>query len=203
MTEILVVRHGESSWNSVGRWQGQADPPLSPEGLAQARRAASKLGSVSGIVASDLSRAAQTAAILSESTGVGPVLIEPMLRERSIGPWQGLTTAEIERDYPGALNSGERPVGWESDETILERTLKALRRVATHFGGGNVVAVSHTGIIYAIERHLGANFRRIGHLHGRQVTVTPSGLNLGSRVALDDQTPEPSAQHLPPKVQQP
>ena len=50
MTRILLVRHGESTWNADGRWQGQADPPLSDLGRSQAAEAAAKVGTVDAIV---------------------------------------------------------------------------------------------------------------------------------------------------------
>ena len=60
-TRVLLVRHGQSEWNAVGRWQGQADPPLSDVGRQQARSAAKALGALEAVFASDLQRAAETA----------------------------------------------------------------------------------------------------------------------------------------------
>ena len=114
MVNLLVVRHAESEWNRDGRWQGQADPPLSSAGAAEARAAAAALGSMDCIVSSDLQRARSTAEIMADAAGVGPVIVDPRWRERDVGRWQGLTVDEIERDYPGALASGDRPPGWES-----------------------------------------------------------------------------------------
>jgi len=101
VTRMLLARHGQSEWNALGRWQGQADPPLSELGRQQARAAADRLGTVDAIVSSDLERALATAAIIAEVLGVGPVLVEPRLRERSAGEWSGLTRDEIEADWPG------------------------------------------------------------------------------------------------------
>ena len=60
-TRILLVRHGQSEWNLSGRWQGQADPPLTELGRMQAREAAQNVGSIDVIWSSDLQRAAATA----------------------------------------------------------------------------------------------------------------------------------------------
>src|SRR5688500_8423312 len=65
MTRLLLVRHGESEWNAVGRWQGWADPPLTELGLEQARLAAKAVGAVDLIVASDLERAWHTAEVIA------------------------------------------------------------------------------------------------------------------------------------------
>ena len=105
MTRVLLIRHGQSEWNADGRWQGQADPPLTDLGRHQALHAARNLGTVDAIVASDLQRASETALIIAEALGVGPVVLEPGLRERDAGEWSGLTRAEIERDWPGYLDS--------------------------------------------------------------------------------------------------
>ena len=184
MTDILVVRHAESVWNSAGRWQGQADPPLSDAGRAEARAAGAALGSVSRVVSSDLSRAAETARIMAEVLDLGPVVLDAGLRERDVGRWQGLTTAEIHRDYPGALAVGDYPPGWESDESLIERFLAAAGRIAPQPGSDDVVAVTHAGIIYAIERYFGCSFERIRNLHGRRVHAGPGDLRLGKRIAL-------------------
>src|SRR3546814_20228381 len=83
MTRVLLVRHGQSEWNATGRWQGQADPPLTDLGRAQAHYAARSLGVVDAIVAADLQRAADTALIISGELGAGPVVLDQGLRERS------------------------------------------------------------------------------------------------------------------------
>ena len=105
MTRVLLIRHGQSEWNADGRWQGQADPPLTDLGRHQALHAARNLGTVDAIVASDLQRASETALIIADALGVGPVVLEPGLRERDAGEWSGLTRAEIERDWPGYLDA--------------------------------------------------------------------------------------------------
>src|SRR3954469_1438963 len=137
-TRILLVRHGESEWNASGRWQGWAGSPLSDRGRRQALRAASAVGAVDAIVTSDLERAVQTALIVSEAIGVGPVVTEPGLRERNVGDWTGRTRDEIEARWPGDLDRWRRgelpePPGGERNDEILERVEAALRRVASTF----------------------------------------------------------------------
>src|SRR5689334_12745091 len=133
MPRLLLVRHGESEWNADGRWQGQADPPLSDLGRRQARNAAAHVGAVDAIVASPLERARVTAETISEALGVGPVLVEPDLMERHAGEWQGLTRAQIEEQYPGYLDSHGpdrlRPPGWEHEPELLARVLGVIERI--------------------------------------------------------------------------
>jgi probable phosphoglycerate mutase len=193
MTRALLVRHGQSSWNAEGRWQGQADPPLSDLGRLQARHAAQALGALDAIVSSDLLRAHETALIISAELGMGSVRADPDLRERNAGEWQGLTRAEIDRDWPGYLDSPEgpggaerrRPPGWEPDDALLARANAALARVHAEVPQGYVLVVTHGGVIYAVEQSLGAPHQRIANLGGRWVDLGPDGpKNLGERVVL-------------------
>ena len=156
MLNLLLARHGQSEWNAVGRWQGQADPPLSELGRAQARGAANQAGAFDAIFASDLERALHTATIISTTLGVGPVIVDPRLKERDAGEFSGLTRAEIDTQFPGMLARGEWPPGWEDDEAGLTRVLAALDDIITTTGGhGDVLAVSRGGIVYTLEGHFG------------------------------------------------
>jgi probable phosphoglycerate mutase len=191
MTRVLLVRHGQSEWNAEGRWQGQADPPLTDLGRAQAHHAARSLGTVDAIVASDLQRAAETGAILSGELGVGPLVIDQDLRERDAGDWSGLTRAEIEEGWPGYLDdAGEerrRPDGWESDDALLARACAALVRIHELVPAGEAIAVTHGGLVYVLEGHFGEPFVRLANLGGRWVEVGPHGpTRLGDRVVLVD-----------------
>ena len=114
MLDLLLARHGQSEWNAAGRWQGQADPPLSDLGRAQARAAGRQAGSFDAIFASDLERALHTATIISEALGVSPVVVDPRLKERDAGEFSGLTRDEIEERFPGALAARRWPPGWGS-----------------------------------------------------------------------------------------
>ena len=71
MTRLLLVRHGQSTWNADGRWQGQADPPLSPLGRDQALTAAQRVGTVDVVLASDLQRAVETASAMLDYGALG------------------------------------------------------------------------------------------------------------------------------------
>ena len=202
MTRILLVRHGESTWNADGRWQGQADPPLSDLGRSQAAEAALRVGTVDAIVTSDLQRAADTGAILARLLGVDHVATEWRLRERDAGPLSGLTRAEVHERFPGLLaddpagfvpgdDGGPRwPEGWESDDALWERLEVALTALARLVPGGDVLAVSHGGVVYALEKRLGAEGRpRLSNLDGVHLEVTASGqVTVGERVALVDPT---------------
>jgi broad specificity phosphatase PhoE len=159
MTELLLVRHGETDWNRDQRFQGHADPPLNDTGRAQARALANDLAAerIDAIYTSDLARARETAELIAERAGV-PFVLEPQLREVDVGEWQGLTHAEIDERFPeGRRNWHERGHGWERGETyeqLAERVLEALERIVHRHPGERVVVVGHGGTIRAVRAHL-------------------------------------------------
>ncbi|MCU1484743.1 MAG: fructose-2,6-bisphosphatase [Actinomycetia bacterium] len=184
MTRLLLVRHGESEWNASGRWQGWADPPLSELGQLQAQVAAKGVGAMDAIVASDLQRASATAEIIAGELGVGPVIVDAALRERDAGPWEGMTRHEIEAAYPGFIESGERPEGYEDDESVLDRVVPALRTLEA--AGESVLVVTHGGVIGAVDRLLGQTHARTPNLGGRVVDVVGGELRPGETILLID-----------------
>lgn len=187
-SRILVVRHGQSTWNAEGRWQGTEDPPLSSLGVRQARHAAERLGAFDGVWASPLERALVTATILADALGIGPVVPDDDLRERHAGGYQGLTRPEIEDRYPGFLAEGLRPPGWEDDDAVLRRASSALGRIADRVGAdGTALAVSHGGVVHALERATGARREgRLPNLGGRWFEVGGGHLVAGDAVLLVD-----------------
>jgi broad specificity phosphatase PhoE len=185
-TRVLLVRHGQSEWNAAGRWQGQADPPLSDLGRRQAHEAARAVGAVDAVWSSDLQRAAETAAIIAADIGVGPVVLDPDLRERDAGEYSGLTRDEIEERFPGYLAAHRRPPSWEPDEHLLARALRALHRIAAEVPGGDVLVVTHGGLVYTIEGHLGAEHDRLANAEGRWLAIDGERLRLGDRILLAD-----------------
>lgn len=184
MLNVLVARHGQSEWNAAGKWQGQADPPLSDLGRAQAAGAATQIGAFDAIVASDLDRALTTAMIIAQNIGIGPVLVDPAFRERHAGEYQGLTRKEIDVQFPGNLDAGIWPPGWEADDVLHKRVSGGLDRIVEEFGSGDVLVLSHGGVIYTLEGYHGASHDRIGNLGARWFHYDHRGWRLGERVML-------------------
>ena len=151
-TRMLVIRHGQSTWNEEKRWQGQADPPLSDFGRQQAIEASKSIGEVDVIVSSPQLRALETATIIGEQIGVGPVQTLDDLRERSAGVWSGLTRDEIDTRWPGWVEGDRRPEGWEYDVDLTPRVMGALQQVAEEFPGATALVVCHGGVIIAMEK---------------------------------------------------
>jgi broad specificity phosphatase PhoE len=180
--DVLLLRHGESEWNRLHRYQGVADPPLTRLGEEQARLAAEALAGVDRVVSSGLRRSRRTAELVAEVIGAGPVFDEPGLRERDTGEWTGLTRAEIEQQWPDGTT--EHPPSWERDEAVVARAVPALFRVAAR--APTTVAVTHAGVIRAIEARLGQPWAPLANLAGRWVHVEGGRLRAGERVVLID-----------------
>lgn len=150
MTQLIVVRHGETDWNRDGRYQGQADPPLNEQGRAQAGMLADELAgeSFEAIYSSDLQRAVETARIIARRPGL-PVSLDKRLREIDQGEWEGLPVDEIAARYPqlwagrqhDALHT--RPPGGETLSEVAARVWAAADDIARLHPGGRVLIVSH------------------------------------------------------------
>ena len=128
MTRLFLVRHGQSEWNAVGKWQGQADPPLSELGAKQAFQAASQLPAFGLLAASTLERAKQTANIFAEATAWNreDIVVEDRIKERDAGAFSGLTRVEIDQKFPGYLGNDIWPDDWEPDKNLVDRLLVGL-----------------------------------------------------------------------------
>jgi len=153
VSAIYLLRHAQSEWNALGRWQGHGDPPLSALGREQARAAAAKLAAlrVESIVASDLRRAAETAAIVAAELCLA-IEHDTLWRERDIGAWTGFTRGEIEARWPDeyahfrAHEEHVRPGGGESDAMLRARAREALAALRTRHAAARVLVVTHRGI---------------------------------------------------------
>jgi broad specificity phosphatase PhoE len=143
VTTLLLVRHGETDWNADGRLQGQTDRPLSDFGRRQALQLAEELADeeLEAIYSSDLARARETAEIVAKRVGQA-VALDPELREKDWGTWEGLTAVERDRvEFVG-----------ESTKAHQERILVALRRIAKrHPGDGLVLVVTHGGSMRRVQ----------------------------------------------------
>jgi broad specificity phosphatase PhoE len=160
-TAISLIRHGETTWNRVGRWQGHADPDLTDEGLAQAEALATALVAEHArtpwqrLFSSDLLRARRTAGCLAERLGLA-LEVDRRLRELDVGRWAGLTRIEIEAreaELLAAFERGEpgvRPGGGESRIEIRERSHAFLCEIAAQRTGERILVVTHLGVIRAL-----------------------------------------------------
>jgi len=142
VTVLLLVRHGETDWNAEGRLQGHTDTPLNDYGRRQAAALAEQLAGdgIAAIYASDLSRARETAEIVGGRIGL-PVSVEPDLREKNWGSWEGLTPKERDAvEFAG-----------ESTEEHRERTLRALLAISARHPDERVLVVTHGGSVRRVQ----------------------------------------------------
>jgi probable phosphoglycerate mutase len=158
VTTILLARHAETDWNRDHRWQGLADPPLNAAGVEQAAELARRLAGerFDAIYSSDLQRAAATAAAVAHGRDL-EVVLDSGLREIDVGEWSGLTTAEIEAQYPEGfarhVAGGDGWVEGEPHSVMSARVIAAVMRIAEAHPGGRVLCVLHGGTIRALLAH--------------------------------------------------
>lgn len=151
---VYLVRHAETEWNQMRRFQGQKNPPLSSVGKLQARQVAERLAESGAtyIVSSDLMRARMTAEIIGERLGL-PVVTSPLWRERRLGRWEGLTREEVKFRYPGeweavhAHPAGAGILGGESLVELEVRAASALDELVRHYRDQTGIVVSHGGLL--------------------------------------------------------
>ena len=151
MTRLIIWRHGQTDWNFANRIQGHTDVALDDVGRAQATAAATALAAQhpDAIVASDLRRAADTAAALAAATGL-PVHFDPRLRERYFGSWQGMTADEVATKYQAENARWRRgePINAfdiEDLDDLAKRVTAAALDAVERVDGGTAVVATHGG----------------------------------------------------------
>jgi broad specificity phosphatase PhoE len=182
MTRLILIRHGETDWNTEGRWQGQADVALNATGLIQAQEMARALepAGIAAIYSSDLQRARQTAQALADVNGL-PVHQDSRLREIHQGEWQGLLFSDIEASYAQAYQDRKQdplsfaPPGGETAAQVRQRVVSAARDIVRWHPGEIVAVVSHGFALAVLITHLrGESFERVWDLipeNGQWVVV--------------------------------
>jgi uncharacterized phosphatase len=143
-TLLGLVRHGQTDWNAQLRLQGSSDIPLNETGVQQAKSAAGKISPADWdvLAASPLSRARDTAEIISQKISL-PVVILPELIERSFGEAEGLSHSQ----WRAKFESKEPILGLETIEELEHRANLLLSGITTEFDGLRVLAVSHGSLI--------------------------------------------------------
>lgn len=214
MTRLILVRHGETEWNRLLRFQGQVDVPLNATGREQASRVARRLVQepVQRVVSSDLARARQTAEPLAELLarrgGADPLAL-PALREQSFGVVDGMGVDEIKREHPAAWNrwvdfdADHAFDGGESTRHFHARVLRGLRELVEQYPGQTLAVVTHGGVLDMVWRTAHAL-----SLHGpRQAHIPNGGVNqvqvhvedAGHRLAVLDWADIAHLEGMPPQ----
>ncbi len=171
---FILVRHGESEWNRIGRYQGQLDAPLSDLGLRQAEALATRLATekLDAIYSSPLQRARRTADAIARFHPALTIQEDPALLEIHHGDWQGLFAADVRERYAGALEEWrtyptrcQMPNG-ESFSNILKRTLNFRERMAReHHPHATIVLSTHDVVVkILVAEAIGMHMDRINRL---------------------------------------
>lgn len=189
MTEVVLVRHGETEWNRAKRIQGHTDSALTAEGVAQAHAMRARLakdalagGGFAAVYSSDLGRARQTATLIAPSGQT--VMTTPALRERCFGEGEGCTYPELEERFPGAfsrekaLEADYRIAGGESRRDLASRIEAELHRIAVEHADSRVLVVTHGGVLAAVWRFVHGHPPSSPH----SVDIPNVGYNLIRRV---------------------
>ena len=185
MTEIWVVRHGETPWNTVRRVQGWEDIELNEIGISQAQALGRHLAAntqstrpINAIYSSDLKRAHVTANIIGTSLGLKPQ-IEKGVRERNFGVLQGLIFHTMHEHQPEAAKiwasrdpEGVIPEG-ETLGAFHRRVVQAINEIAARHVGQRVMVVSHGGAMDIIWRHAS----QLGLQAERQAPIVNTSVN--------------------------
>ncbi len=186
MTELILIRHGETDWNRELRFQGQVDVPLNATGHEQARRLARRLTeeavAADHLVSSDLVRTRQTAApvlgALLPQLHID-TLTDPGLREQDFGLVDGMRVQDIKDQHPEAWAQwlrfqadGGMP-GGETTRQFHTRVMAALHRLAQQHAGQTLVVVTHGGVLDMVWR----TARGLGLEGPRQSDIPNAALN--------------------------
>jgi len=158
-TELLFIRHGETDWNRLQRFQGHVDVPLNEAGQAQARRLAACLAAErhDALFSSDLQRARQTAAPLAAAWGRDDGVL-PGFREQNFGLLEGLDAPTIQERHPALWrgwlqqDADFAAPGGETPRQFHSRVLAALNELVVARAGQRVVVVTHGGVLDMLWR---------------------------------------------------
>ncbi len=143
MRNLLLIRHGATSWNQQGRYQGQTDVPLSEEGIRQGKLLATALAHkpLDRVYSSDLTRASQTAQFIADKHKI-QVHLDKRLREFTFGVAEGLTRDSLRRKYP----SNSLIPGAETKDQVRKRVSQCINEIC-HQPDQLTIIVSHGGTI--------------------------------------------------------
>ncbi|KAL3700750.1 hypothetical protein R1sor_018772 [Riccia sorocarpa] len=164
VAELVVVRHGETTWNAIDRFQGQEESDLTEVGIKQAQAVANRLAKtanhIRAVYSSDLRRASETARRIADAIGFPNVVELASLRERHLGNLQGLTKGEAQVVEPEAYRASVSsdpnepiPGGGESLNQLNVRTKEALESIALNHLGQRVIVVCHGGVLRSLYFH--------------------------------------------------
>jgi 2,3-bisphosphoglycerate-dependent phosphoglycerate mutase len=161
VTRLLLARHGETAWNAAQRYQGHLDSPLTALGRAQAEALGERLKgrSLDAVFSSDLGRAVETAKIIVAATGHA-IALEPGLRERHLGIFQGRTRSEALHEFPeeyAQYQMGSPDYAVPGGESLRQRFIenwRCLEALVQRHRGKTLLVVTHGGALNGLFRQI-------------------------------------------------
>jgi broad specificity phosphatase PhoE len=181
MRRLTLIRHAESTWNQERRIQGNLDPVLSDRGRGQASLLAHRLGTraFASLHTSPLRRAVETATILGGGLGL-PIQAVRDIREVGLGVWEGRTVSEIKGAWGEAYErwvdhplDAPTPPGAEPMLHFQARVVGALERIRASSPDGDILVVTHGGVIRAYLCHLlGLDLNRVFRIRTDNASLT-------------------------------
>ena len=159
-TEIILIRHGETEWNSQKRMQGHSNSDLSEVGRGQIQALGDLMKNVSfdHIYSSDSLRARQTAEAITQYSG-HTLQFDQRIREKNLGVFEGLTSTEAKERHPEIYRlfktAGANYVidEGESTQQLLERALEFIEEIRLRHPQERVVMVTHGGVVRVLMKH--------------------------------------------------
>ncbi|MBR1419893.1 MAG: histidine phosphatase family protein [Selenomonadaceae bacterium] len=160
MTRLILIRHGQTEWNIIGKFQGQSDTELSSEGIRQAELLAEHFeefyaNHIDAIYSSDLKRARDTAETLGRKYSM-EVQLDSRLREVHFGKWEGESISEIKKSDPKNFSrlftSPDllKIDGGETFEQVQIRAMESIREIIDKNSNRTVVVAAHGAILRTI-----------------------------------------------------
>lgn len=175
ITELWLVRHGQTDWNVQKRNMGQQNIPLNATGIEQANLTADflltkhKLNPFAAIYSSDLSRTHQTAQAIGTKLDL-TIHDDQRLRETKGGIFEGYTPQEFEQKFPEITKKIRKDPtfvipGAETKEQVITRIMQALQEIVQKYSGQRIIIVTHGGCLNKISRWIKNNFPQKAPLH--------------------------------------
>jgi len=167
--KICLIRHGETEWNSLGKFQGREDIPLNKNGIEQIQRAAHylKKSRWDEIISSPLARAKMSAEIIRAEIGLQIIHEENDFMERDLGRISGMTKEEAERNFPDGNYEGLEP-----QEELQDRTINALTKWIRTFNEKNIIIMTHGAAINSLLTNLSGNKIEMGKAIPNNACIT-------------------------------
>jgi broad specificity phosphatase PhoE len=180
MTAVFVIRHPETTWNAIQRYQGRLDTPLSKRGEEQCRRLVSTFrhSRLDAVYTSPLKRSRHLAESLSKVAGA-PLRVDGRLTEMAQGPWEGLTLRHIEARHSELYRQWySRPdlvsfPGGEDLSAVRARAQSVLADIFAEHSTGHVAVITHSVVIQVLTAcALSLDLRYLHSIRATNCSVT-------------------------------